>query len=103
MVVELVPTKDILASVGAIKKEQYLVGFALETENELENAKDKIKRKNLDLIVLNSLKDKGAGFGLDTNRITLIDKKGKVQEFALKSKKEVATDIFTEILKGVHA
>jgi len=103
MVVELVPTKDILASVGAIKKEQYLVGFALETENELENAKDKIKRKNLDLIVLNSLKDKGAGFGLDTNRITLIDKKGKVQEFALKSKKEVATDIFIEILKGVHA
>jgi phosphopantothenoylcysteine decarboxylase/phosphopantothenate--cysteine ligase len=101
--IELVPTKDILASVGAIKKEQYLVGFALETENELENARDKIKRKNLDLIVLNSLKDKGAGFGLDTNRITLIDKKGKVQEFALKSKKEVATDIFTEILKGVHA
>lgn len=103
MVVELVPTKDILASVGAIKKEQYLVGFALETENELENAKDKIKRKNLDLIVLNSLKDKGAGFGLDTNRITLIDKKGKVQEFGLKNKKEVATDIFIEILKGVHA
>lgn len=103
MVVELVPTKDILASVGAIKKDQYLVGFALETENELDNAKDKIKRKNLDLIVLNSLNDKGAGFGLDTNRITLIDKKGKVQEFTLKSKKEVATDIFTEILKGVHA
>ena len=103
MVVELLPTKDILASVGAIKKEQYLVGFALETENELENAKDKIKRKNLDLIVLNSLKDKGAGFGLDTNRITLIDKKGKVQEFGLKNKKEVATDIFIEILKSVHA
>ncbi len=103
MVVELVPTKDILASVGVIKKEQYLVGFALETENELDNAKDKIKRKNLDLIVLNSLKDKGAGFGFDTNRITLIDKKEKVKEFTLKSKKEVAADIFAEILKGVHA
>lgn len=101
--IELVPTKDILASVGAIKKEQYLVGFALETENELENARDKIKRKNLDLIVLNSLRDKGAGFKSDTNKVTLIDKKGKVQEFELKSKKEVATDIFIEILKGIHA
>jgi phosphopantothenoylcysteine decarboxylase/phosphopantothenate--cysteine ligase len=101
--IELVPTKDILASVGAIKKEQYLVGFALETENELENARDKIKRKNLDLIVLNSLQDKGAGFRSDTNKVTLIDKKGKVQEFELKSKKEVATDIFIEILKGIHA
>ena len=103
MVVELVPTKDILASVGALKNEQYLVGFALETENELENAKLKITKKNLDLIVLNSLNDKGAGFGLDTNKITLIDKKGKVQEFELKSKKEVATDIFAEIIKSVHA
>ncbi|MGB5321179.1 bifunctional phosphopantothenoylcysteine decarboxylase/phosphopantothenate--cysteine ligase CoaBC [Lutimonas sp.] len=101
--IELVPTKDILASVGAIKKEQYLVGFALETENELENARDKIKRKNLDLIVLNSLQDKGAGFRSDTNKVTLIDKMGKVQEFELKSKKEVATDIFIEILKGIHA
>ena len=103
MQIELVPTKDILASVGAIKKEQYLVGFALETENELENARDKIKRKNLDLIVLNSLQDKGAGFRSDTNKVTLIDKMGKVQEFELKSKKEVATDIFIEILKGIHA
>ena len=103
MVVELVPTKDILASVGALKKELYLVGFALETENELENAKLKITRKNLDLIVLNSLKDIGAGFGSDTNKITLIDNKGEVQEFELKSKKEVATDIFIEILKGIHA
>ena len=103
MVVELVPTKDILASVGALKKEQFLVGFALETENELENAKLKITKKNLDLIVLNSLKDIGAGFGSDTNKVTLIDNKGKVQEFELKSKKEVATDIFAEILKSVHA
>ncbi|MCP4882238.1 MAG: bifunctional phosphopantothenoylcysteine decarboxylase/phosphopantothenate--cysteine ligase CoaBC [Flavobacteriales bacterium] len=103
LVIELEPTKDILASVGAIKKSQYLVGFALETENELHNAKEKIARKNLDLIVLNSLQDKGAGFGIDTNKITLIDKKGTVQEFELKSKKEVATDVFAEILKGVHA
>ncbi len=103
LVIELEPTKDILASVGAIKKRQYLVGFALETENELHNAKEKIARKNLDLIVLNSLQDKGAGFGIDTNKITLIDKKGTVQEFELKSKKEVATDVFAEILKGVHA
>jgi len=103
LVIELEPTKDILASVGKLKKELYLVGFALETENELENAKDKIKKKNLDLIVLNSLRDKGAGFGSDTNKITLIDKKDKVQEFKLKSKQEVATDIFMEIIKSVHA
>jgi len=103
LVIELEPTKDILASVGAIKKSQYLVGFALETENELDNAKDKIARKNLDLIVLNSLQDKGAGFGIDTNKITLIDNQGTVQEFELKSKKEVATDVFAEILKSVHA
>ena len=103
LVIELEPTKDILASVGTIKKSQYLVGFALETENELDNAKDKIARKNLDLIVLNSLQDKGAGFGIDTNKITLIDNQGTVQEFELKSKKEVATDVFAEILKSVHA
>lgn len=103
MVIELVPTKDILASVGALKKEQYLVGFALETENELENAREKIKRKNLDLIVLNSLQDKGAGFRSDTNKVTLIDKRGQVKEYELKSKREVAADIFIEILKDVHA
>ncbi len=103
MVVELVPTKDILASVGALKKEQYLVGFALETENELENAKEKIRKKNLDLIVLNSLQDKGAGFKSETNKVTLIDRIGKIQEFELKSKREVAADIFIEILKVVHA
>lgn len=103
MVIELVPTKDILASVGALKKEQYLVGFALETENELENAKEKIKRKNLDLIVLNSLQDKGAGFRSATNKVTLIDKGGQVKEYELKSKREVAADIFIEILKDVHA
>lgn len=103
MEIALVPTKDILASVGKIKEKQYLVGFALETENELENAKDKISKKNLDLIVLNSLQDKGAGFKIDTNKITLIDKKGQVQAFEVKKKQDVATDIFNEILKSVHA
>jgi len=103
MQITLVPTKDILASAGAIKNNQYLVGFALETENEIENAKDKIKKKNLDLIVLNSLQDKGAGFRSDTNKVTLIDKNFQIQEFGLKSKQEVATDIFNEILKSVHA
>ena len=103
MEVALVPTKDILASVGLIKKSQFLVGFALETENELENAKDKIQKKNLDLIVLNSLRDKGAGFKSDTNKVTLIDKDGHILSFELKTKQEVASDIFNEILKGVHA
>ncbi|MGI9532067.1 bifunctional phosphopantothenoylcysteine decarboxylase/phosphopantothenate--cysteine ligase CoaBC [Lutimonas sp.] len=101
--IALVPTKDILASVGEIKKNQYLVGFALETENEVENAKKKIAAKNLDLIVLNSLQDKGAGFKSDTNKVTLIDKKGGTQGFDLKSKQEVAADIFNEILKNIDA
>ncbi len=103
MQVDLVPTKDILASVGAIKKNQYLVGFALETENEIANAKSKIKNKNLDLIVLNSLQDKGAGFKSDTNKITLIDKNDRIQSFDLKSKIEVAEDIFNDIIKSINA
>lgn len=103
MHLELVQTKDILASVGAIKGDQFLVGFALETENEIDNAKAKIKSKNLDLIVLNSLQDKGAGFKSDTNKITLIDKDDKVQRFELKSKNEVAEDIFKEIIKSIDA
>lgn len=103
MQITLVPTRDILASAGAVKGDQFLVGFALETENELRNAKNKLNKKNLDLIVLNSLQDKGAGFGSDTNKITLIDKNGQLQEFGLKSKREVAADIFKEILKSVHA
>ena len=97
--IELKPTKDILASVGKIKEKQFLVGFALETNNELENAKNKLKRKNLDLIVLNSLQDKGAGFKGNTNKITLIDKNESITSFELKSKKEVAEDIFKEIIK----
>ncbi len=99
--IELLPTKDILASIGAIKKSQFLVGFALETNNELENAKSKLKRKNLDMIILNSLQDKGAGFATATNKITIIDKKEQVLEFKLKSKIEVAKDIFDSILHKI--
>lgn len=99
LMVELEPTKDILKSVGEIKsKKQLLVGFALESINELENAKAKLKSKNLDLIVLNSLNDKGAGFEFDTNQITLIDKRNKVEKFELKSKAAVAIDIFNKIV-----
>ncbi|GGF73418.1 bifunctional phosphopantothenoylcysteine decarboxylase/phosphopantothenate--cysteine ligase CoaBC [Wenyingzhuangia marina] len=100
--IELSPTKDILASLGAIKNQQLLVGFALETNNEEENAKGKIERKNLDLIVLNSLRDKGAGFATDTNKITIIDKDFKLQKFQMKSKAEVAQDILTVITKKLH-
>jgi len=97
----LSPTKDILASLGAIKKQQYLVGFALETNNEIENAKGKLKRKNLDAIILNSLKDKGAGFAKDTNKITFIDKEFNEKAFKLKSKVAVAKDIMNEIVNRI--
>ena len=101
--IDLVPTKDILASAGEKKTNQFLVGFALETENELENAKEKIRKKNLDLIVLNSLQDKGAGFKSETNKVQLIDKNFEVLEYMLKTKKEVAKDIFVEILNSIDA
>lgn len=103
LTIKLAPTKDILASLGAIKKHQFLVGFALETNNELENAKSKIKRKNLDAIVLNSLRDKGAGFATNTNKITIIDKDFNQKPFDLKSKDEVAKDIINEIILKLHA
>ena len=103
MSIELVKTQDILASLGEIKKKQVLVGFALETNDEIKNATDKLKKKNLDLIVLNSLQDKGAGFKKDTNKVTIIDKFEKISEFSLKSKADVAEDIFNEILKKVYA
>ncbi|PNQ72685.1 bifunctional phosphopantothenoylcysteine decarboxylase/phosphopantothenate--cysteine ligase CoaBC [Hanstruepera neustonica] len=99
---ELEKTKDILASLGSIKKNQFLVGFALETDNEVENAKAKLKKKNLNLIVLNSLNDKGAGFKSDTNKVTLIDENENMTSFDLKSKEQVAKDIFVEILKQLH-
>ncbi|CAA0151732.1 putative coenzyme A biosynthesis bifunctional protein CoaBC (Includes: Phosphopantothenoylcysteine decarboxylase; Phosphopantothenate--cysteine ligase) [Tenacibaculum maritimum] len=97
--IELAPTKDILASLGAIKESQFLVGFALETNDELTNAKGKLQRKNLDAIVLNSLRDKGAGFATDTNKVTIIDKNLNEIPFELKSKEAVAKDIIHEIIK----
>lgn len=99
LVVELEPTVDILAALGRLKsKKQILIGFALETENEVENAKTKIKKKNLDFIVLNSLNDKGAGFKGDTNKITIIDKYNNLTGFELKSKQEVAEDIIKKVI-----
>jgi len=103
LTLELEKTKDILASLGEIKKDQFLVGFALETNNELENAKEKLKRKNLNLIVLNSLNDKGAGFKSDTNKVTFIDNKEGITEFQLKSKAEVATDLLNKIISDIDA
>lgn len=99
-VIKLVKNPDIAASLGQIKTEgQKLIGFALETNNEVTNAQDKLKRKNLDAIVLNSLQDKGAGFGTDTNKISIFFANGNRQDFPLKSKTEVAKDIIDAILK----
>ena len=92
----LVPTVDILASLGKIKTTQTLIGFALETENEVANAQTKLEKKNLNGIVLNSLRDAGAGFGTDTNKVTFITKETQIS-FPLKSKEEVAKDILTQI------
>lgn len=97
-VIELEKTKDILLSLGEIKKNQFLIGFALETENEIENAKGKIQKKNLDLIVLNSLQDEGAGFGKSTNKVTFIDKNFKIEPMELKSKELVANDILNKVI-----
>lgn len=96
--IELEKTQDILASLGKIKEKQFLIGFALETENEIENAKLKIQKKNLDLIVLNSLQDEGAGFGKQTNKITFIDKDFKIEPMPLKSKEAVADDIINKVI-----
>lgn len=94
---QLQPTKDIAAALGKQKsKSQVLVGFALETDDEVAHAKDKLKRKNFDFIVLNSLNDKGAGFAVDTNKITIIGANG-TQTFPLKTKKEVADDIINHL------
>lgn len=97
LTIELEPTPDILATLGLRKKHQVLVGFALETNDEIENAFSKLKKKNCDLIVLNSLQDKGAGFGHDTNRITILDRHNNISTFELKSKAEVAKDILQAI------
>ncbi len=96
--ISLKPTADIAAEVGRIKKhEQFLVGFALETNNEEANAKDKINRKNFDFIVLNSLQDPNSGFGFDTNKVSIIHRSGLQRKYELKNKLDVAEDIVKEI------
>ena len=103
LTIELEKTQDILASLGKIKKNQFLIGFALETENEIENAKLKIQKKNLDLIVLNSLQDEGAGFGKPTNKITFIDHNFTIEPMDLKSKEAVAEDILNKVIQHFYA
>ena len=99
LIIRLKPTKDIAGMLGKLKNNnQILVGFALETNDELTNAFAKLQRKNLDFIVLNSMNDKGAGFGVDTNKITMIDKNNNQAFFELKSKAEVACDIVARIV-----
>lgn len=101
--IELEKTQDILKSLGAIKSHQFLVGFALETNNELENAKGKLNAKNLNLIVLNSLNDQGAGFGSSTNKVTFITDALEIIQHDLKSKEDVAADLMKQIIKQIHA
>ena len=102
LTIELEPTIDIAAELGKRKTgKQVLVGFALETENEKGNAQKKINKKNLDFIVLNSLRDKGAGFAYDTNKISIIDADNNVDDFELKSKADVALDILNKLIEYI--
>ena len=102
LVLQLKPTQDIAASLGASKKEnQVLVGFALETNDEAANAQSKLQRKNFDFIVLNSLNDQGAGFRVDTNKITIIDHEGETA-YPLKPKSEVAKDIIDRLVTTMN-
>ncbi|MGE0638271.1 MAG: bifunctional phosphopantothenoylcysteine decarboxylase/phosphopantothenate--cysteine ligase CoaBC [Bacteroidia bacterium] len=105
LTIQLEPTPDTLAALGKLKtKKQTLVGFALETNNEVENAKKKVKSKNLDFIVLNSLRNKNAGFRHNTNKISIIDRNNKIHNFELKNKDEVAKDIIAHLTKKLkHA
>ena len=100
LTLNLVPTQDILAYMGSKKKKQYLLGFALETNNALENAKEKLYNKNLDGIVLNSLQDPGAGFSVSTNKITYIHANQSINKFPLQSKSDCAKIIFKQILSN---
>jgi phosphopantothenoylcysteine decarboxylase/phosphopantothenate--cysteine ligase len=103
LILELAKTRDIAAELGKLKRNgQVIVGFALETENEVAHAETKLAAKNFDLVVLNSLNDAGAGFGHDTNQISIIDRKNGVRKFNLKSKKEVAGDIVNAIMEYTH-
>lgn len=103
LLLKLKPTTDIAETLGKTKKPcQILAGFALETNNETENAREKLLRKNLDIIVLNSLKESGAGFGHDTNKITIIDRYNNIDKFELKSKEEAAKDILNKIVSMIQ-
>jgi phosphopantothenoylcysteine decarboxylase/phosphopantothenate--cysteine ligase len=101
-VLELEPTRDIAAELGKSRRPgQVLAGFALETTDELNNARKKLQQKNFDFIVLNSLNDKGAGFGFDTNKISILEKDNNIRIFELKTKKEVALDIVDKLVEYV--
>jgi phosphopantothenoylcysteine decarboxylase/phosphopantothenate--cysteine ligase len=103
LLLRLRPTIDIAETLGKTKlSSQILAGFALETDNELDNAKSKLKRKKLDLIILNSLKETGAGFGYDTNKITIIDRNNNIDKFELKSKEKAAKDILDKIISMIR-
>ncbi len=98
--IQLKPTLDIAAEMGRRKSAgQVLVGFALETDNEMEHARLKLEKKNLDLVVLNSMRDSGAGFGTDTNRVTMIDRLGNIDKYELKPKAQVAGDLVQRVIK----
>ena len=100
---KLKPTTDIAEKLGQSKKPtQILAGFALETDNELDNAKAKLIRKNLDIIILNSLREEGAGFGNDTNKITIIDRNNIIDKFELKSKEDASADILEKIISLIR-
>ncbi len=102
MTIELEKTPDIAASLGRMKRPgQFIVGFALETNDELQNANEKLTKKNFDFIVLNSLQDAGAGFNFDTNKITILHRGNKRKDFELKTKAEVAEDIVNEVLDSL--
>jgi phosphopantothenoylcysteine decarboxylase/phosphopantothenate--cysteine ligase len=101
--IQLKPTRDIAGELGMRKKSgQLFVGFALETDNEVKNAHSKMIKKNLDLIVLNSLREAGAGFGTDTNKVTMIDRKGNVENYELKPKDQVASDLVDRLVKMIE-
>ena len=98
MTLRLIPTKDIAAELGKMKTaNQVFAGFALETDDEMQNAQKKLQSKNFDFIVLNSLKDKGAGFGYDTNKVTIVSRTKGAVNYDLKSKALVAKDIADQI------
>ncbi len=101
--IQLEPTRDIAGEMGKRKSaNQLFVGFALETEQGVEYAQEKMQKKNMDLMVLNSLQDEGAGFGTDTNKVTMMDQTGKMEKYELKPKAQVATDLIGRVIKMIE-